>query len=77
MDDQFLQQQYEYYRIAYNQSENAWMSAPLSYAQWKEKIQTCEVRSCPRCGNSTDSNKLSWLPYAIGGLVIGLYLKRK
>lgn len=75
MDEQFLQQQYEYYRIGYSQGENAWMSAPLSYAQWKQKIQTCEV--CPKCGDAPTPNKLSWLPYAIGGLLVGLYLKKK
>ena len=71
MDEQYLQMQYEYYRIGYNQSK--WEAPPLSYAEWKQKIQTCAV--CPKCGDAP--SKLSWLPYAIGGLLVGLYLKKK
>lgn len=69
MDEQFLQMQYEYYRKG--EANNP---SPLSYAQWKNKVQTCAV--CPSCGGSNTPNKLSWLPYAIGGLLVGLYLKK-
>jgi hypothetical protein len=75
MDEQFLQMQYEYYRVGYGKSDNAWMSAPLSYAQWKEKVQSCPP--CPQCGGGAVGNKLNWIPYALGGLLVGLYLKKK
>lgn len=77
MDEQFLQMNYEYYRIGHNQ--NQWTSQPLSYAEWKTKIQTCAV--CPKCGgvpaNTSSPSKLNWIPYAIGGFLVGIYTKKK